>query len=461
MPRFAKLIMVGCISTAMSACSIDAVRFSQGTVAVGGTVTGLVGAEALVLANNDGDELVISQDGPFTFPARLPHGAAYSVALTQQPPSLTQVCAVANGSGTAGDEDVTSVEVNCDPARYHLGGTVTGFAANKRVVLQVNGKDDLEISANGAFKFPATMAVGDSYVVTIKAQASGQRCTLAGATGVIGVVDVTNVRMVCAALGWSPSMFPIQVPNTIYGVGDLAFDGQGDLLVVVSNPARAIVRLDRVTGAQTPIATGIVPAEFVLGVAYRPANDMIYVASDSKILAVTPAGVVTPLASYVRLHAITIAPPSFGNFGGFIIAVTNQGPAGQVIAVNPADGVVTTITAAAGGASDLAFAPDGTLYISGNTSVRTVTAAGEVTPFVTTLSSADGIAITDDGTRMFIADSGTRMVRQITIPGGVVTDVGPASVNGGTYVGGIVAAPGNTLIVVTDTAGMTLVGLPY
>jgi hypothetical protein len=455
-----RLVILTLVAAATAACSVDAIRFSQGSVAIGGTVSGLVGAESFVLASN-GEEVEISQNGPFSFPTRVPHGADYAVTLARQPPSLTQVCAVDKGSGTAGDVDVESIAVTCDPARYRVGGTATGVGVNKQIVLQVNGSEELVISTSGAFAFPTTMAVGASYIVTIKSQATGQRCTLAGGRGSVGTADVATLRVVCAGLNWSPSQFPIRVPDTLYGVGDLAFDAQGDLLVVVANPARAIVRLDRATGAQTPIATGIVPTEFILGVAYRQTNDMIYVASDSKILSVTPAGVVAPLASFVGLHAITIAPPGFGNFGGFIIAVTNQGAAGQVIAVNPADGVVTTITASAGGASDLAFAPDGTLYISGNNSVRIVTAAGQVTPFVTTLGSADGIAITDDGARMFIADSGTRMVRQITIPGGIVTDVGPASVNGGTYVGGIVAAPGNTLIVVTDTAGMTLVGLPY
>lgn len=56
-----------------------------------------------------------------------------------------------------------------------------------------------------------------------------------------------------------------------------------------------------------------------------------------------------------------------------------------------------------------------------------------MTPFITSLGSADGITITPDGARMLIADSGTDTVRQVTIPGAVVTTLGPAPINGGTF----------------------------
>ena len=196
------------------------------------------------------------------------------------------------------------------------------------------------------------------------------------------------------------------------------------------------------------------------GLTYRAANDMIYATTDnSQIFAVTPTGTVTLLTAVPGfLHAIAIAPPSFGGFGGFIIGVTNSG---SVVAVNPTNGAITTITATAGAASDLAFAPDGTLYISGGATVRAVTAAGVVTPFASGFSSADGITITPDGARMFIADSGTDTVRQVTIPGAVVTTFGSADIDDGSGVAGILAAPGNTLIVMTGEGSLTLIAFTY
>jgi sugar lactone lactonase YvrE len=253
-------------------------------------------------------------------------------------------------------------------------------------------------------------------------------------------------------------MFPIPVPGSSGGYGDLDLDNNGDLLVVVTNPTRAIVRVSHVTGAQTTVATGIGTAGTLLGIAYRAANDMIYTSSESQIFAVTPTGTVTPFATVSGFNAIAIAPASFGSFGGFLIGATQSG---SVVAVNPAGGAVTTITAAAGSASDLAFAPDGTLYLCGGTTVRTVTATGVVTTFASGFGSADGITIAPDGARMFIADSGTDTVRQVTIPGAVVTTVGPADIDSGFFVGGIVAAPGNTLIVMTGEANLTLIAFPY
>ncbi|HEY6178538.1 MAG TPA: hypothetical protein VIX73_29000 [Kofleriaceae bacterium] len=259
---------------------------------------------------------------------------------------------------------------------------------------------------------------------------------------------------------WSPALFPIAVPGTSFGLGDLVLDKNGDLLVVVSNPARAIVRVDRITGAQTTVATGIGTSSFLLGITYRAANDMIYTnTDDDQIFSVTTTGTVTPLARVSGgLNAITIAPQSFGSFGGFIIGVTQTG---SVVAVDPASGAVTTITSAAGPSSDLTFAPDGTLYVCGNFTVRTVAATGAVTQFASGFSSADGITVTPDGTRMFITDSGTDSVRQVTIPGAVETSFAGADIDDGFFVGGVLAAPGNTLIVMTGETGLTLIAFSY
>jgi sugar lactone lactonase YvrE len=262
----------------------------------------------------------------------------------------------------------------------------------------------------------------------------------------------TTVEDTCSL---PPELFPIAVPGSSFGLGDLDLDNNGDLLVVVSNPARAIVRVNHITGAQTTVATGIGTSSFLLGVAFRAANDTIYAnTDDGQIFSVTRTGTVTPLATVSgELNAITIAPQSFGSFGGFIIGVTR---AGSVVAVDPANGAVTTITAVAGPASDLTFAPDGTLYICGDATVRTVTATGVVTSFASGFGSADGITVTPDGTRMLIADSGSDSVRQVTIPGAVVTSFGVADIDDGFFVGGILAAPGNTLIVMTGETSLTL-----
>jgi len=80
------------------------------TSTIGGTVSGLTGT-GLVLQLNGGGNLGVSASGPFTFPARLGNGTPYSVTVFAQPSG--QTCTVANGSGTLGSANVTTVSVTC------------------------------------------------------------------------------------------------------------------------------------------------------------------------------------------------------------------------------------------------------------------------------------------------------------------------------------------------------------
>jgi hypothetical protein len=79
------------------------------TFTVGGAVSGLTGP--MVLRDNGGDDLNVSATGSFTFATALASDAAYAVTVSTEPPG--QTCQVANGSGTVGKTDVTSVAVTC------------------------------------------------------------------------------------------------------------------------------------------------------------------------------------------------------------------------------------------------------------------------------------------------------------------------------------------------------------
>ncbi|MEO0461207.1 MAG: hypothetical protein AAF219_10215 [Myxococcota bacterium] len=79
---------------------------------IGGGVSGLLGT-GLVLQNNSANDLEITANGTFSFPAQLASGARYSVTVATQPGDPSQACAVSNGQGTAGADDVTDVVVSC------------------------------------------------------------------------------------------------------------------------------------------------------------------------------------------------------------------------------------------------------------------------------------------------------------------------------------------------------------
>ncbi|MEP6884864.1 MAG: beta-propeller fold lactonase family protein [Gammaproteobacteria bacterium] len=78
---------------------------------------------------------------------------------------------------------------------YTIGGTVSGIEAGQSVQLQNNGRDDLTVSANGAFTFATRVTSGGAYAVTVSSLA-GRTCTVAGGSGTAST-NVTRVAVVC------------------------------------------------------------------------------------------------------------------------------------------------------------------------------------------------------------------------------------------------------------------------
>ena len=107
---------------------------------VGGTVSGLVGGE-LVLVNAETEALSVSSNGPFTFTLTSPGGAEYSVLLATQPPG--QVCTVANGSGVVANVDITGVTVACATAAeatlYAFSGGTDGSYPDSGLTAGLDG----------------------------------------------------------------------------------------------------------------------------------------------------------------------------------------------------------------------------------------------------------------------------------------------------------------------------------
>ena len=82
------------------------------TYTVGGTISGLT-ASGLTLKEAVSGQTLSPASGAtsFTFPTAVASGASYSVTVSAQPTGET--CAVANGSGTVGSSNITSVQVTC------------------------------------------------------------------------------------------------------------------------------------------------------------------------------------------------------------------------------------------------------------------------------------------------------------------------------------------------------------
>jgi hypothetical protein len=94
---------------------------------------------------------------------------------------------------------------------FTVGGTVVGLADN---VVLTNGRDDVSVSTNGAFRFGTVTHAGDTYSITAKTHPSfpAQDCTVTNDSGVVGASDINNVSVTCTDL-------PVPVLQAEAGVG--------------------------------------------------------------------------------------------------------------------------------------------------------------------------------------------------------------------------------------------------
>jgi hypothetical protein len=161
---------------------------------IGGTIRNLQGS-GLVLANNGGDRISPTADGPFTFPTALLVGSTYNVTLAELPNSPRQFCQIRNGAGTVPEANVTNIEVSCFTVGFGVGGTVSGLES-PGLELQGNG-EKLAIAANGKFMLPSSLPEGSPYDVTIANQPANQVCTVTNGSGTVENADAAGVTVTC------------------------------------------------------------------------------------------------------------------------------------------------------------------------------------------------------------------------------------------------------------------------
>ena len=82
---------------------------------------------------------------------------------------------------------------------YSIGGSVSGIAASKSVVLLNNGTNPKSVSLNGPFAFTTGQTTGSTYRVSVGIQPSGQVCTVSNGTGTVGATNVTSVSVTCSS----------------------------------------------------------------------------------------------------------------------------------------------------------------------------------------------------------------------------------------------------------------------
>ena len=181
------------------ALSLSACGGGDGDVYIGGTVTGVTKA-GLVLTNNGGDDLAISQSGSFVFNQLVETDATYDVRVKSVPSNVEKIedCVVANGTGKA-VFSIANIVVSCKIRTHALGGNIVGLGGATGLVL-VNGTDRKEIAPAGTDPqaFAMTPVSEDlPYGITILRQPDGRNCTVENASGTMAQADIGNVVVRC------------------------------------------------------------------------------------------------------------------------------------------------------------------------------------------------------------------------------------------------------------------------
>jgi large repetitive protein len=172
---------------------------------VSGTLSGLPAGLQATLQNNGGDDVVITANGPFTFPTKLPSLGAWSITVASQP--TNQFCTVTRPTGVIPTDGLQANVTTIACAPNSLAVTVTGLAAGQSVVLTNTATTTtntttsvstvLTASTNGFNTFSGILAGAVTYSVVVTTQPTGQTCTLSNATGTITAGAQSQVSLNC------------------------------------------------------------------------------------------------------------------------------------------------------------------------------------------------------------------------------------------------------------------------
>jgi hypothetical protein len=208
------------------------VTCTTNTFAVGGTLTGFAagGSNSVILEDNGGDMLPLTADGTFAFATNVASGSAYAVTVTGQPTNPAQTCTVSSGTGTVGNNAVTSVVVNCSND-YTIGGSVAGLGGGS-VILQDPNAGTITVGQDGTFTLPTPLVSGSTYAVTVETQPSAptQTCVVAGGTGT-ATADVTTVAVTCTTNTYKVG----GIVNGLTGGESFTISNDGETIPIAAN----------------------------------------------------------------------------------------------------------------------------------------------------------------------------------------------------------------------------------
>jgi len=260
-------------------------------------------------------------------------------------------------------------------AFFTVGGSVSGLVG-PGLVLQINGRGDLPVSANGAFNFTVIFTSGVSYVVTVKSQPSDSSCVVTNASGTIGSANILDVMVRCspspgfvytiAAPSYQISGYSIQSGSgTLTPLGSPVAAGtrpqnliaapSGSELYVsdVESDTVTVYSVDAATGALSPLGTPVVtgpPGSEPVNMVIAPSGRFLYVnnaVGNVVTFSVDPAsGSLTAVGTPLSVGADMVVKFAMTPDGKFLYMLSGFGtsPAITVYTVNATTGALTAGT---------------------------------------------------------------------------------------------------------------------
>ncbi len=105
---------------------------------------------------------------------------------------LAAVVAACGGTGQAPEGETSG-----GGSGFTLSGSLTGLALGDAVKLQLNGANDITLTANGAFTFAAPITLGAPYAVTVFTPPAAGSCTVLNGAGLMPGAPVNDVVVSC------------------------------------------------------------------------------------------------------------------------------------------------------------------------------------------------------------------------------------------------------------------------
>lgn len=183
----------------LCAATLAACGGGSGNMALGGYISGLT-KPGLTLSNGGDTVSPAAGDAGFSFTKLIATDAQFDIEITQQPTGA--VCTIANNKNQANVYTVRQTQVSCTTNTATLGGTVSGLDGVGLVL--ANGSDTVVVSPPAhagddvIFTFPAKVADGAPFGVTVLAQPQGGKtCVASNNTGIMPAGDAKGLIVSC------------------------------------------------------------------------------------------------------------------------------------------------------------------------------------------------------------------------------------------------------------------------